>query len=136
MVYDMSKGKFPPEAVKADDEAAGSVRRPPPLRLADVRYYLELNQLARGTPLFLHSDPVSRGRSQDVDAKVCPRQSCQLGGNGCGSRIKLQLSNLRQSTIEVTGIGFLADSFSNTLSRLSFCHLPIAWNESLDSVFK
>lgn len=69
MVYDMAADKFPPSAVPADDEKAGSVRRPPPLKLADVQYYLELNQLARGS-LYMHSDPVSRGRTPAVDDKV------------------------------------------------------------------
>ncbi|XP_043226117.1 nicastrin-like isoform X1 [Amphibalanus amphitrite] len=70
MVYDMSLGKFPPQAVVPDDEKAGSKRRPAPMRLSNVSYYLELNQLARGTPLFLHSDPVTRRKSPQVDSKV------------------------------------------------------------------
>ena len=71
LVYDMGLNKFPPAAVAAEDEKAGSVRRPAPIRLANVRYYLELNQLARGgDTLFLHSDPVTRRRSAQVDTSV------------------------------------------------------------------
>jgi len=69
-VYDMSKDKFPPLSVPAEDEEAGSVTRPPHLHLQDLQLYLELSQLAQGKELFLHSDPVSRAADAAVDQKV------------------------------------------------------------------